>query len=302
MESKIVGYRGIANGRTVIVSGHAFEKHKVRAVHPRHGKRKNLRQTLRRFRAQPLKWTAIDVIVGGQSRRVHTNKRGFFTCEVQHALSDPGWYSYDLFWKRNNKSFTSEFYLSDDHETGVISDIDDTLLISHSTLLLRKVALMLFRNAYTRKVIPFIGDWHAYLREMNNANHPSDFFYVSNSEWNLYDFLTDFFLINDLPKGVFFLQDLKKGLREIMTSGKKNSHHKLQSIEFLLRYYPYKKFILAGDSGQHDMQIYLDVASRFPGRISGVMIRDLSFGGYSQKVAFYKDQFARLSVPFKTIY
>ncbi|MCK5105097.1 MAG: hypothetical protein KAR17_19875, partial [Cyclobacteriaceae bacterium] len=65
MESKIVGYRGIANSDRVIISGHAFEKHKVRDVHPHHGRRRNLKQTIRRFRAKPLKMTAIDVTING---------------------------------------------------------------------------------------------------------------------------------------------------------------------------------------------------------------------------------------------
>ena len=193
MESKIIGYRGIANNERVIISGHAFEKHKVRDLQPHHGRRKNLKQTVRRFRANPLKMMAIDVSLDGMEKRVRTNSQGFFTCEIKHNLDKPGWYPYELYWKRNDKRFESEFCLSNDHETGVISDIDDTLLVSHSTQLLRKMALILFRNAHSRKTIPFIKNWHSYIRDLNDTAHPRDFYYVSNSEWNLYDFLVDFF-------------------------------------------------------------------------------------------------------------
>lgn len=300
MESKIIGYRGIANRDRVIISGHAFEKHKVRDLQPHHGKRRNLKQAIRRFRARPLKTTAIDVIINGSTKRVRTNNKGFFTCEVNHNLEQSGWYPYQLYWKRNDKRFESEYYFADDQETGVISDIDDTLLVSHSTRLIRKMALVLFRNAHTRKTIPFIKNWHSYIKELNDTAHPKDFYYVSNSEWNLYDFLVDFFGINDLPKGVFFLQNLKKGLLDLISTGKVNDRHKQSSIEFLLKFHPNKKFILIGDNGQKDMEIYHEIGAKFDSRIKGVMIRKLKYIRNEKLILSYKEKFRQLNVPFVT--
>lgn len=298
MESKIIGYRGIANRNSVIISGHAFEKHKVRDVHPQHGKRRNLKQTIRRFRAKPLKWTSIEVILNGTIKKVRTDSRGFFTCELSHDLKDTGWYDYELYWKRNNKRFRSEFYLSDEHETGVISDIDDTLLVSHSTRLIRKLTLQLFRNAHTRKTIPFIKNWHSYIKDLNDTSDPKDFFYVSNSEWNLYDFLLDFFTINELPKGVFFLQHLKKGIKDLISSGMVHKNHKQNSIEFLLRFYPNKKFILIGDNGQKDMEVYYEIVLNFHDRIKGIMIRKLPYINNDHKIQNFKKRINQFDIPF----
>ena len=300
MESKIIGYRGIANQKKVIISGHAFEKHKVRDVLPEHGRRRNLRQNIHRFRARPLKWTAIDIRINGRVERIRTNKHGYFTFELEHSFNDPGWYPYQLEWKRNNKEYEGEFYISDEHETGVISDIDDTLLVSHSTRLIRKMALLLFRNAYTRRTIPFIKNWHSYIRELNDESHPRDFFYVSNSEWNLYDFLVDFFSINELPKGVFFLQSLKKGLRELFKTGKVHRSHKTTSIEFLLRFYPNKSFILVGDNGQKDIDIYMKIARKYPARIKGVMIRKLAYIKNERKLHHFQQEIEKHGIPFKS--
>lgn len=298
MESKIIGYRGIANKKKIIISGHAFEKHKVRDLDPLHSRRKNMKQTIRRFGAMPLKWTAIDIRINDNVERVRTDKRGFFTCELKNRETEPGWYPYELYWKRNDKRYESEYYLSDDHETGVISDIDDTLLVSHSTRLIRKMALILFRNAHTRKTIPFLQNWHSYIKDLNDTAHPRDFFYVSNSEWNLYDFLVDFFQINELPKGVFFLQNLKKGVKDLFSSGKANSNHKMDSIEFLLRFYPNKKFILVGDNGQKDMEIYHEVVMKFYKRIKGVMIRNLPYIKNEKTVQHFKERINHFDVPF----
>ncbi len=302
MESKIIGYRGIANHEKVVISGHAFEKHKVRDLLPHHGRRKNFKQMVRRFRARPLKRISIDININGTTKRVRTDSRGFFTCEIQHDFNDPGWYPFELYWKRNDKRFQSEFYLSGEHETGVISDIDDTLLISHSTRVMKKMILMLFRNAHTRKPIPFLVHFYHHLKELNDADHPKDYFYVSNSEWNLYDFLVDFFEINELPKGVFFLQHLKKGFRDFVKKEKVNHNHKLNSIEFLLKFYPSKSFILVGDNGQKDMDIYHQIVIKYPDRIKGIMIRKLSYIKNEKRIKWYGDKITALGVPFVTFH
>jgi len=300
VESKIIGYRGIANSERIIISGHAFEKHKVVVVEPDHGRRKNLKQTLRRFRAVPLKMIAVDVIVNGQKSRIRTNSKGFFTCEILHKHEQPGWYPYELYWKRSDQRFVSEYYVADDAETGVISDIDDTLLVSHSTKFLRKIRLQLFKNAHSRKAIPLIDIWRSCLKDLNDEDHPQDFFYVSNSEWNLYDFLIDFFSINNLPKGVFFLQNLKRGFSDFVKSGKTHGSHKLDSIGFLLRFYPKKQFILVGDNGQKDMEIYHNIVTEFSDRIKAVMIRKLPYIKNDSLIFSYKEKINSFNVPFLT--
>jgi len=302
VESKIIGYRGIANKDRLIISGHAFEKHKVRDTLPQHGRRRNLKQTIHRFRASPLKWTSIEVRANGDVTTVRTNKRGYFTCEMQHKIDKPGWYPYELFWKRNNRKFKNEYYLSDEHETGVISDIDDTLLVSHSTRFIRKLRLLLFRNAHTRKTIPFLTNWRGHLNDLHEMDGPRDFFYVSNSEWNLYDFLEDFFEINELPKGVFFLQNLKKGLKDLVSTGRVNNNHKLQSIEFLLRFYPHKNYILVGDNGQKDMEIYTEVSSKYPKRIKGILIRKLPYIKNEKRIERYQKMIEGFGIPFITFH
>merc|ERR1711916_379608 len=76
----------------------------------------------------------------------------------------------------------------------VVTDIDDTILISHSTSLLKKLYLLLTKNHQRRKAFEGIeGLYHGLI------DKSSLLFYVSSSEWNLYDFLDDFMSFNGLP-------------------------------------------------------------------------------------------------------
>ena len=108
-------------------------------------------------------------------------------------------------------------------------------------------------------------------------------FYVSSSPWNLYDLLTDFFEINEIPEGPVILKDYGFTHKKIFTE----SHliHKPKAIRNILNTYPKLPFILIGDSGQHDPEIYAGIAKEFPGRIKAIYIRDVTAGERDTEVA-----------------
>lgn len=295
--SKIIAYRGFGNGQRIIVAGHVFRKHRVWELDPRHTNLHNIRQTLRRFRARPLGFAKLRIDIAGISRDVPADARGFFATAINGHQLAPGWYPYKVFSEAFGE-IESEFFIPNAHTTGVISDIDDTLLVSHSTRIMRKMALLLFRNAYSRKPVAQVLKWYHMIRELNDGVVPEDFFYVSNSEWNLYDFLRDFFDINGLPKGIFMLRDLKKGLRDLIRTGKPDSGHKEDMIRFLLEFFPQKPFILAGDSGQKDIDIYTNICQAYPSRIKGVIIRQISYKRNDPRLEAFKSFAANFNIPF----
>jgi phosphatidate phosphatase APP1 len=168
--------------------------------------------------------------------------------------------------------------ITSDAQYAVVSDVDDTMLISHATQMLRKVRLMLLKNARTRK--PFLGS-SAFYRALNhgNAAEPiNPIFYVSNSEWNLYDLLDDFCAFNEFPKGVFMLKEVINNPINLFKSGSAKTLHKYEALDFLFNTITNLPFILIGDSGQHDPELYLNFAKKYPERIHAVYIRSIKNG------------------------
>src|SRR6476620_9227295 len=91
-----------------------------------------------------------------------------------------------------------------------ISDIDDTFLISHSSNLRKRLSVLFTRNARTRK--PFadvVRHYQLLATAQTTPEQPNPFFYVSSSEWNLYDYIMEFITINKLPNGVLLLNTMK---------------------------------------------------------------------------------------------
>ncbi len=148
---------------------------------------------------------------------------------------------------------------------GVISDIDDTVIVSgvaHKPSMLLRLALS---NARTRKPFKGVG---AFYEGLHAGANP--FFYVSKSPWNLYEPLVEFFERQRLPVGPLLLRDY--GRQMILARGQS---HKVVQIERILATYPQLKFILIGDSGEHDPEIYSEVVRSHPDRVRAIYIRSV---------------------------
>lgn len=160
-----------------------------------------------------------------------------------------------------------------DVQFGVISDIDDTVLQTGATSLRSLAKQVLFGNAYTR--LPFEGVaafYEALGRGVTGAHNP--LFYVSSSPWNLYDVLTEFMALNQIPLGPILLRDWGLSATELLPTT--HGTHKQAAIRQILETYPKLPFILIGDSGQEDPEIYHEIVHDFPGRILGIYIRDVA--------------------------
>jgi phosphatidate phosphatase APP1 len=157
-------------------------------------------------------------------------------------------------------------------EFGVISDIDDTIVQTGATSLLTMARIM-FSNARSRLPFEGVSAFYRALQQGQSNEACNPLFYVSSSPWNLYDLLVDFFTLQKIPLGPLFLQNYGLATDHLFTAG--HEKHKLDQIETILSAYPDLSFILIGDSGQKDPEIYREVTRRHPNRIRAIYIRDV---------------------------
>lgn len=155
----------------------------------------------------------------------------------------------------------------EDGGRSIISDIDDTVKI---TGVLDRQEMM--RNTFLRPFTPVrelaehYADWA--------SNGETAFHYVSSSPWQLLPFLEEFLESHDFPHGSFHLRKLRpKSLRSPFDFVTNSEDHKHRSIRRLLEDFPSRTFVLVGDSGEKDPEIYGEVARQNPGRIESIVIR-----------------------------
>lgn len=162
--------------------------------------------------------------------------------------------------------------------TSVITDIDDTIKISE----MPAGARIAVRNAFFKEYSPAPGMSELYKRWSDDPVH-----YVSGTPKQFYRPLADFMLSESggFPKGTFHLRDVRKNflslntwgdLEDIITAENVTFNHKFDEISQIIGHFPGRDFILVGDTGQHDPEIFRAIAGEFPGQVKEVIIRDIT--------------------------
>ena len=157
---------------------------------------------------------------------------------------------------------------------GIVSDIDDTVIRTDATSVTAMLRGTLLGNAHTR--IAFAGGAELYraLHAGARGNEANPFFYVSSSPWNLYDVLEHVFELHGLPEGPLLLRNWGISDQELLPTG--HRLHKLETIAHILETFPALPFVLIGDSGQEDPEIYDEIVRRHGERIRAVYIRNVT--------------------------
>ncbi len=159
----------------------------------------------------------------------------------------------------------------------VISDIDDTILLTGLTEGAAMLARTVLREASERAAIPGMSALYRGLARgmptrAGNRKPTPTFFYVSTGSWSFYPTLQEFVQLRGFPVGPMFLTDWGPTERYLRRSG---AEHKRTAIRRLLEAYPRMPFVLIGDSGQRDALTYEEMAREFPGRVSLILIRQV---------------------------
>ncbi|WP_127846400.1 phosphatase domain-containing protein [Psychroflexus aestuariivivens] len=151
----------------------------------------------------------------------------------------------------------------------IISDIDDTVIHSHTASALKRIYTILFKRPNKRKKV-------LYISALLDFFEKKDFriFYLSKSESNLFGLITSIFRFNDVPEGPLLLTPY---LKFKMLFKPSKGEHKLKFLRALISNLPQKRFILIGDDTQKDMDIYKQIVNEFEDRIIKVYIRQTGF-------------------------
>lgn len=289
---QILPYRGFGNSREFYIKGRVLSERGSAKIDdaesdaPSKPRKEriwhNVLATYRRFNSIEVSRAVVRVTHAGETHDVLTNSDGYFELHLTNSLastSDP-WreISFELLSpKATNEAVTSTGLALVPPTTarfGIISDIDDTIILSHATNLLKVAYTTFLSNARGRVAFPGVAAFYRALQRGTNENEFNPIFYVSSGPWNLYDLLMDFMQLNDIPVGPIMLQDY--GLAEKQLFSASHRDHKLAQIRKILETYPDLPFVLIGDSGQHDPEIYRKVLEEVPTRINAIYIRDVT--------------------------
>ena len=280
-------YRGYANDQELVVMGHVFRPSTKEEYDFQKKNFKNATSIIGMFRIRTI--SNFDVYLTINNQKIHTKtlEDGYFKfCIPLDKSLHYGWkdYSISIYYKDQEILSRESYILPHSGNLGIISDIDDTFLISHTRNPLKKLYILLFKNVNDRKIFDEVVPHYQALStagrpknmltgEVHNKEEQNAFFYVSSSEWNLYTFIVKFTELHQLPKAVLLLKDIKNSLTDFFITGRGGHNHKFEKIKHILEFYPNLKYVLLGDDSQHDPFLYENICKIFPVTVKAVYIR-----------------------------
>jgi phosphatidate phosphatase APP1 len=156
----------------------------------------------------------------------------------------------------------------------VISDIDDTVIFTGVANKVMMLWRLFTQGPRSRVAFPGVAAFYKALYRGSGGDEMNPMLYVSRGPWSLYEVLDEFFNIHGIPVGpILFLRKWNLTLRHPFP--RRARGHKLSLIREMLAIYGDLPFILIGDSGQHDPEIYSRVVRENPGRVLAVYIRNI---------------------------
>lgn len=280
-----VPYLGFGNGKRLWIKGRLLDEVAFREQSGEDSGWANLVALYQRLESDEVAHSRVLAKVNGSTHEAVTDRGGYFAFDI--TLDAPlagGWHRVGLEFpdhlqpdgQMGGQVLRAEAEVmvpADSARFGIISDIDDTVLWTNVTNKLN-MALMLARtNSHTRKPFKGVAAFYRALRDGAGGAEDNPLFYVSSSPWHLFGPLVDFLRLQDIPVGPLMLRELS--VRHVL---KLNEHgsHKLEQIERILDFYPDMQFILVGDSGEQDPEIYTEVVRRHPKAVRMIYIRNVN--------------------------
>ncbi|MDQ3290363.1 MAG: DUF2183 domain-containing protein [Bacteroidota bacterium] len=280
---QIVPYRSYGTQNRLYIKGRVLENKGIAQAGDKDTVLNNLLNMYKRFESDEVINARLKIEFQGQTHEIVSDREGYFVLNIEPTTPltlDNIWHPVDIElieapipYTNNIRATTEVLVPPTDAEYGIISDIDDTIIRSNAYSALEMSRIVFLNNARTRLPFAGVSEFYKSLQLGRNGKRNNPFFYVSSSPWNMYDLLKDFLDLNQIPAGPLLLRDF--GLLQNKLVGSSHMGHKFKEIQNILLTYPELNFVLIGDSGQEDANIYREVVKQFPSRILAIYIRDV---------------------------
>ena len=223
----------------------------------------------RSFATTPVHDTIVRIEIGDQVHEARTDRSGYIDCRVKGDL-EPGWAGVRLTTEGAEPAEAPIRVVDPRVRFGVVSDIDDTVMVTALPRPLLAAWNTFVLDEHARMAVPGM----AVLYERLVTAHPgAPVFYISTGAWNVAPTLARFLSRHLYPAGPLLLTDWGPTADRLFRSGQE---HKRTTLARLATEFPDIRWLLIGDDGQHDQEIYSEFAHDHPENVSAVAIRRLS--------------------------
>jgi phosphatidate phosphatase APP1 len=223
----------------------------------------------RSFTTSPVDHARVQIQIGDQVHETFTDRSGYVDCRVTGNL-EPGWGSVRLSTEGAQPVDAPIRVVDPGVKFGIVSDIDDTVMVTALPRPLLAAWNTFVLDEHARMAVPGM----AVLYERLVTAHPgAPVLYLSTGAYNVAPTLSRFLSRHLYPAGPLLLTDWGPTPDRWFRSGQE---HKRTTLRRLASEFPDIRWLLIGDDGQHDQEIYSEFAHAHPENVAAVAIRRLS--------------------------
>ena len=223
----------------------------------------------RSFLRVPTDVRDLIVRIGGETHIVPIGRGGIVDAHVDVRLA-PGWHTVELDVADGEPVGTQVFIVDPAERFGVISDIDDTVMVTALPRPLVAAWNTFIVDEHARMPVAGMAVLYDRIRRQHTG---SPIIYLSTGPWNIAPTLDRFLGRNLYPQGPFLLTDWGPTPDRFFRNGREHKRHQLRR---LAEEFPDLRWLLFGDDGQHDEELYAEFAREHPRNVTAVCIRQLT--------------------------
>lgn len=277
-------YRGYGSGAEIFLMGRVLRQPRFESLR-RGAHDPTLIDFLRRIFRRGVRGAEVCAELGGIRASATTDTDGYFQISLEAAegaLPGHGWQEVRIFLASPPEAAGAEaragVYLRPPASRCVIvSDIDDTVVETGVANKLRMFWNLFFEDVESRVAYPGVAEFYRQLHGGTSGAEGNPMLYVSRGPWAIYEILELFFQRHGVPEGpILFLREWGLTLQRPLPPPAED--HKLALIRGMLSVYGSAPFVLIGDSGQHDPEIYARIVQEHPERVRAIYIRNVGHG------------------------
>jgi phosphatidate phosphatase APP1 len=267
----VILYPAYGTGTAAVVEGRVIDREKQGEIAADDGRARNLSRNLRALMNDEQEDVPVAVTIGEKTWRTSTDQEGYFRILIEDlTLTLPGWHEMNALTAEGSGK-GSLLLVPAQNVHGLISDFDDTVVISEVNDKSQLLANSLLLNYRQRKPVPAVATAYGKLAAANPDATSAPLFYLSASPRQLQSSIQAFLDHNNFPRGVLIT---KRVTNDVSSEPLTNQFaYKLGRLVEVFERLPHVSFVLAGDDGEQDPEIYAAIQRRYPTRVTAVWIR-----------------------------
>lgn len=275
-------YDAYGNADKVYIEGRMLLEEKSTTPTPQDSLWTNLLRKIRTLINDEIKETKITATIKGVTYQTSSDDEGYFHFDIDTKSPLPqGYHDISLQIENNPTPQELKLPIMIEKALGIISDFDDTLIISDVTNKLKLSYNIFTKNHTQRTPVKGMKERFEKLLSQNPTDYPTPLFILTGSPLQLFNSIENFLRYHAFPQAQIIAKKIHGNNTDPLFD---QLSYKTTQIEQLFTLFPHMQWILFGDSGEKDAQVYKAIAQKYPHKVHAYYIRDVISGEINETI------------------